>query len=75
MTRGSPPEAADFLRFYTGTEVQREAAQRGFTIPAAKGTAEQLQNAFFRQVATICSRPTTCRTSTTRCLAHRSGAW
>lgn len=51
VTRGSPPEAADFLRFYTGTEVQREAAQRGFTIPAAKGTAEQLQNPFFRQVA------------------------
>jgi raffinose/stachyose/melibiose transport system substrate-binding protein len=51
VTKGSPPEAVDFLRFYTSPQVQREAARRGYTIPAAQGTAEELQNPFFRQVA------------------------
>jgi raffinose/stachyose/melibiose transport system substrate-binding protein len=51
VTRAAPPEAIDFLRFYTSTEIQREAADRGFFIPAAKGAGEALRSPIFRQVS------------------------
>lgn len=51
VTKGAPPEAVAFLRHYTSAEVQKEAAGRGFFIPAAKGAGEALQNPFFRDMA------------------------
>lgn len=51
VTKGAPPEAVAFLRHYTGAEVQRDAAGRGFFIPAVKGAGEALQNPFFREMA------------------------
>ncbi len=51
VTKGAPPEAVAFLRYYTSAEVQRDAAGRGFFIPVAKGAGEALQNPFFRDMA------------------------
>ena len=51
VTKGAPPEAVAFLRYYTSAEVQRDAARRGFFIPAVKGAGEELQNPFFRDMA------------------------
>ena len=51
MTKDAPPEAVDFLKYYTSLEVQREAAQHGFYIPVTKGAGEALQNPIFRELA------------------------
>jgi raffinose/stachyose/melibiose transport system substrate-binding protein len=51
VTKGSPPEAVDFLKFLTTQENQAKAAELGLYIPVVKGTAEKLKNPFFRQMA------------------------
>ena len=56
VTRDAPPEAADFLRFYTSPAIMREAAERGFFIPAARGAGEALQNRHFREIAAHLAR-------------------
>ncbi|MBO1075197.1 carbohydrate ABC transporter substrate-binding protein [Roseomonas marmotae] len=56
VTRGAPPEAVDFLRYYTSPAVQREGAERGFFIPAARGAGEALKNPFFRQISDYLQR-------------------
>ncbi len=56
VTRGAPPEAVDFLRFYTSPAIQREAAERGFFIPASRGAGEALQNRTLREIAGYLSR-------------------
>jgi raffinose/stachyose/melibiose transport system substrate-binding protein len=56
VTRGAPPEAVDFLRFYTSPAIQREAAERGFFIPASRGAGEALQNRMLREIALYLSR-------------------
>jgi raffinose/stachyose/melibiose transport system substrate-binding protein len=52
VTKGAPPEAVDFLKYYTSPEVQQDAAKHGFFLPVAKGAGEQMQNPFFRGMAT-----------------------
>jgi len=39
VTKGSPKETADFLRFFSEAENQRQAAKRGFYIPVVQGHA------------------------------------
>ena len=51
VTRGSPKEAIDFLKFFSRPENQREAAARGFYIPVVKGTQDALQNPLLRRIA------------------------
>jgi raffinose/stachyose/melibiose transport system substrate-binding protein len=51
VTKGSPPEAVDFLKFLTNKENQEKAAELGVYIPVNKGTAEKLKNPYFRQMA------------------------
>lgn len=51
VTRGSPKEAVDFLKFFSRPEMQREAAARGFYIPVVKGTQDALQNPLLRRIA------------------------
>jgi raffinose/stachyose/melibiose transport system substrate-binding protein len=51
VTKSAPPEAIDFLKYYTSVDVQRQAAQRGFYITVAKGTASDLKNRFYREMA------------------------
>jgi len=51
VTKGSPKEAADFLRFFSELDNQRIAAERGFYIPIVKGTQESIKNPILRQLA------------------------
>ncbi len=51
VTKSAPPEAIDFLKYYTSPAVQGEAAQHGFYIPVAKGSDAQVKNPFYREMA------------------------
>jgi raffinose/stachyose/melibiose transport system substrate-binding protein len=51
VTKGSPKEAADFLKFFSEAENQRQAAERGFYIPVVVGTQEAIKNPILRQLA------------------------
>jgi len=51
VTKSAPKEAVDFLRYYTSTEVQRDAARHGFYITVAKGADSDIQNPIMRQLA------------------------
>ena len=51
MTKGSPKEAVDFLKFFSNPELQREAAARGFYIPVVQGTQDAIVNPFLRRIA------------------------
>jgi raffinose/stachyose/melibiose transport system substrate-binding protein len=56
VTKGSPKEAADFLKFFSEAVNQREAAERGFYIPVVLGTQEALKHPILRQIAENVSR-------------------
>src|SRR3954454_21189733 len=51
VTKGSPKEAADFLKFFSEAENQRQAAERGFYIPVVVGTQDAIKHPILRQVA------------------------
>jgi raffinose/stachyose/melibiose transport system substrate-binding protein len=51
VTKGSPKEAADFLRFFSEAQNQRQAAERGFYIPIVKGTQDAIKHPILRQLA------------------------
>ncbi len=51
VTKGSPKEAAEFLRFFSEAENQRTAAERGFYIPVVKGTEDAIKHPILRQLA------------------------
>lgn len=51
VTKGSPKQAVDFLKFFSAAEFQREAASRGFYIPVAKGTQDAITNPILRRIA------------------------
>ena len=44
ITKGSPPEALDFMKFFTSPEQQMPAAAKGFYVPAVKGTDAVITN-------------------------------
>ena len=51
VTKGSPKEAVEFLKFFSSPEFQREAAARGFYIPVVRGTQDAIVNPFLRRIA------------------------
>jgi raffinose/stachyose/melibiose transport system substrate-binding protein len=51
VTKGSPTQAIDFLKFFSSPEFQRDAAARGFYIPVAKGTQDAITNPILRRIA------------------------
>lgn len=51
VTKGSPKQAVDFLKFFSAAEFKREAASRGFYIPVAKGTQDAITNPILRRIA------------------------
>jgi raffinose/stachyose/melibiose transport system substrate-binding protein len=51
ITKGSPKETAEFLRFFSEAENQRIAAERGFYIPVVKGTQDAIKHPILRQLA------------------------
>ncbi len=50
VTKDAPPEATDFLRFLTSETNEREAARRGFFIPAAKRAETEMQDPFYKRL-------------------------
>jgi len=51
VTKGSPIQAVDFLKYFSNPEFQREAAARGFYIPVVKGTQDAITNPILRRIA------------------------
>jgi raffinose/stachyose/melibiose transport system substrate-binding protein len=51
VTKDSPDQAVDFLRFFVNKDHQTEMAQRNMHIPTTKGSAEALQNPVLKRIA------------------------
>ena len=51
MSKSAPPEAVDFLKFFSQEKYQREAAAKGVYIPVVNGTASAIQNPVVKQIA------------------------
>ena len=51
VTKGAPPEATDFLKFFISQDVQTKLAAGSFLIPVVKGAEAGLNNAFMKQIA------------------------
>jgi len=51
ITKGSPPEALDFMKFFTSPEQQKIAAEKGFYVPAVKGTDSVITNPLIAAVS------------------------
>jgi raffinose/stachyose/melibiose transport system substrate-binding protein len=58
VTKGAPPEAVDFLKFFSQEKYAKEAAASGGYIPIYKGTATAITDPLFRQIADILSQTT-----------------
>jgi raffinose/stachyose/melibiose transport system substrate-binding protein len=51
ITEGAPPEALDFMKFFTSPEQQKVAAEQGFYVPAVKGTDAVITNPLIAEVS------------------------
>jgi raffinose/stachyose/melibiose transport system substrate-binding protein len=51
ITKGSPPEALDFMKFFTSPEQQKVAAEKGFYVPAVVGTDAVITNPLIAAVS------------------------
>jgi raffinose/stachyose/melibiose transport system substrate-binding protein len=58
VTKSAPPEAVDFLKFFSQEKYAKEAAASGGYIPIYKGTAAAITDPLFRQVAEILAQTT-----------------
>ena len=56
VTKGSPKEATEFLKFLTDAQNQRIAAEKGFFIPVVKGATEYVKRPLLRQLGENVSR-------------------
>ena len=51
VTKGSPKEAVDFLKFFSSPDEQSKAAAAGVYIPAVKGTDAAIKDPLIKQIA------------------------
>lgn len=51
VTKGAPPEAIDFLKFFATADVHKAAAEAGVYVPAIKGTDAFIKNPLVAEVA------------------------
>lgn len=51
ISNSAEPEAVAFLAFMMNAENQREAGRQELFIPIAEGSADQMENAFYIEVA------------------------
>jgi raffinose/stachyose/melibiose transport system substrate-binding protein len=51
ITKGAPPEAIDFMKFFVSPEEQKAAAVKGFYVPAVKGTDQYIDNPLIAAVS------------------------
>jgi raffinose/stachyose/melibiose transport system substrate-binding protein len=51
ITKGSPKEATDFLKFFISKDVQTRLAAGNFLVPVAKGAEAGINNGFMKRIA------------------------
>ena len=51
VTKGAPPEAIDFLKYFVSAEAQKAAAEAGVYVPATKGTSDFIKNPLVKEIA------------------------
>jgi raffinose/stachyose/melibiose transport system substrate-binding protein len=51
VSRDAPKEAVDFMKVWLGKDIQTKLAAEGLSIPMVKGTADAIQNPFFKALA------------------------
>jgi raffinose/stachyose/melibiose transport system substrate-binding protein len=51
VVKDAPKETVDFMKVWLGKEMQGKAAEQGLGIPMVKGTADQIKDPFFKQIA------------------------
>jgi raffinose/stachyose/melibiose transport system substrate-binding protein len=56
VTKGSPKEAVDFLKFFISKDVQTRLAAGDFLIPVVKGAKAGLNSAFMKRIANNLSK-------------------
>jgi raffinose/stachyose/melibiose transport system substrate-binding protein len=58
VTKSAPPEAIDFLKFFSQEKYAKEAAASGGYIPIYKGAETAIKDPLFREIADILSKST-----------------
>src|SRR5271166_4725840 len=58
VTKNAPPEAVDFLKFFSQEKYAHEAAATGAYIPVVKGTEQAITNPLFRRLADLLAATT-----------------
>ena len=58
VTKTAPPEAVDFLKFFSQEKYAHEAAATGAYIPVVKGTEQAITNPLFRRLADLLAATT-----------------
>ena len=58
VTKSAPPEAIDFLKFFSQEKYAKEAAASGGYIPIYKGAETAIKDHLFREIADILSKST-----------------
>jgi raffinose/stachyose/melibiose transport system substrate-binding protein len=58
VTKTAPPEAVDFLKFFSQEKYAHEAATTGAYIPVIKGTQQAITNPLFRRLADLLAETT-----------------
>ncbi len=58
VTKTAPPEAVDFLKYFSQEKFAKEAAAAGVYIPVYKETASAITDPLFRQIADILAQTT-----------------
>src|SRR6266478_6172767 len=51
VSKDAPKEAVDFMKVLLGKDIQTKLASEGLSIPMVKGTADAIQNPFFKALA------------------------
>jgi raffinose/stachyose/melibiose transport system substrate-binding protein len=51
VVKDAPKETVDFMKVWLGKETQNKLAEQGLLIPMVKGTADQIKDPFFKQIA------------------------
>jgi hypothetical protein len=51
VSKDAPKETLDFMKVWLGKETQTKLAAEGLSIPMVKGTAEAIQNPFYKALA------------------------
>jgi raffinose/stachyose/melibiose transport system substrate-binding protein len=56
VTSDAPKETVDFMKVWLGKDIQTKIAAAGLFIPMVKGTAEAIQNPFYKPIAQEASK-------------------